>query len=69
MITTSSFWSHFKTVILACGPYADALRESPELRRTIFRNAKVISSVNNKKIPQLSFAISDDLLKEIANQV
>lgn len=69
MIATSSFWSHFKTVILACGPYADALRSDPELTRAIFGNAKVISSVNGKKIPQLSFAISNDLLREIAKQV
>ena len=56
-------------VILACGPYADALRADPELTRAIFGNAKVISSVNDKKIPQLSFAISDELLREIAKQV
>ena len=69
MIATSSFWSHFGTVILACGPYADALRADPKLPRAIFGNAKVISSVNDKKIPQLSFAISDELLREIAKQV
>ena len=69
MIATNSFWSHFKTVILACGPYADVLRADPELTRAIFGNAKVISSVNDKKIPQLSFAISNDLLREIAKQV
>ena len=69
MIATNSFWSHFKTVILACGPYADALRADPRLTRAIFGCAKVISSVNGKKIPQLSFAISNDLLREIAKQV
>lgn len=69
MIATSSFWSHFGTVILACGPYADALRADPELTRAIFGNAKVISSVNGKKLPQLSSPISDDFLREIAKQV
>lgn len=70
MRATNYFWSHFKTVILACGPYANALRENPKLTLSIFGNAKVISNVNEKKkVPQLSFAISNALLYEIAMQV
>lgn len=69
MIATRPFWSHFKTVILACGPYADALLTNKELAYSIFGNANIISDVDGRKIPQLSYAISDDLLKEIADQV
>lgn len=69
MIATRPFWSHFKTVILACGPYADALRTNKELAYSIFGNANIISDVDGRKIPQLSYAISDDLLKKIADQV
>ena len=74
MMATSSFWSHFKTVILACGPYADALRNDLNLTHCIFGNANVISTVSigdgkTRKIPQLSNRISDDLLAKIAKQV
>lgn len=69
MKATKEFWSHFKTVILACGPYADALRTNKELAYSIFGNANIISDVDGRKIPQLSYAISDDLLKKIADQV
>lgn len=74
MKTTNSFWSRFETVILACGPYADALRIDADLRHSIFGDANVISTVPTadgkvKKIPQLSLFISDNLLREIAKQV
>lgn len=69
MIATRPFWSHFKTVILACGPYADALRTNKELAYSIFGNANIISDVDGRKIPQLSYAISNDLLQKIADQV
>ena len=69
MKETKSFWSHFDTVILACGPYADALRKDQQLTRDIFGDAKVISTINNRNVPQLSIAISNELLKEIAKQV
>ena len=69
MKETKSFWSHFETVILACGPYADALRKDQQLTRDIFGDAKVISTINNRNVPQLSIAISNELLKEIAKQV
>lgn len=74
MKATNSFWSHFETVILACGPYADALRNDLNLTHCIFGNANVISTVpigdgKTRKIPQLSNYISDDLLTEIAKQV
>lgn len=69
MIATKPFWAHFKTVILACGPYADALRENASLTSAIFGDANIISSVGGKKIPQLSNRISDQMLKEIAVQV
>ena len=64
-----SFWSHFETVILACGPYADALRKDQQLTQDIFGKAKVISTINNRNVPQLSIAISNELLREIAKQV
>ena len=69
MKETKSFWSHFDTVILACGPYADALRKDQQLTRDIFGDAKVISTINNRNVPQLSIAISNELLREIAKQV
>lgn len=69
MKETKSFWSHFETVILACGPYADALRKDQQLTQDIFGKAKVISTINNRNVPQLSIAISNELLKEIAKQV
>lgn len=69
MIATKSFWAHFKTIILACGPYADALRANKQLLFNIFGNANVISMAEGRKIPQLSRYISNHLLKEIANQV
>lgn len=69
MKATNSFWSHFQTVILACGPYADALRADKQLLFDIFGDANVISMVEGRKIPQLSICISDHLLEEIANQV
>lgn len=74
MKATKPFWSHFETVILACGPYADALRFDADLRRSIFGDANVISTISTadgkvKKIPQLSLFISDNLLQEIAKQV
>ena len=69
MIATKPFWSHFKTVILACGPYADALRTSKQLSSDIFGDANIISEADGRKIPQLSYAISDHLLKAIADQV
>lgn len=74
MKATNSFWSHFETVILACGPYADALRIDADLRRSIFGDANVISTIPTadgkvKKIPQLSLFVSDNLLQEIAKQV
>ena len=64
-----SFWSHFKTVILACGPYADTLRKDQQLTQDIFGKAKVISTINNRNVPQLSIAIRNELLREIAKQV
>lgn len=74
MMATRFFWSHFETVILACGPYADALRKDFKLTHSIFGYANVISTVpigegKTRKIPQLSNRISDDLLAEIAKQV
>lgn len=69
MRETSSFWSHFDTVVLACGPYSKALRERPELRTSIFGNAKVLMEALGKPIPQLSYAISDELLMEIARMM
>ena len=69
MKETKSFWSHFETVILACGPYADALRKDQQLTRDIFGDAKVISTINNRNVPQLSIAIRNELLREIAKQV
>lgn len=68
MKETSSFWAHFQTVILACGPYADALRKKPELKNAIFGNARVISEAKGRKIPQLSSFISNGLLWKIAEQ-
>lgn len=69
MRATKPFWSHFKTVILACGPYADALRTDSQLTYDIFGDANIISMAEGRKIPQLSFAISYQLLKSIADQV
>lgn len=69
MRATKPFWSHFKTVILACGPYADALRTDKQLSYDIFGDANIISMAEGRKIPQLSFAISNQLLKNIADQV
>ena len=69
MRATSPFWSHFHTVILACGPYSKVLRENKELRRSIFGAANVIAAISDKPIPQLSYAISNDLLRAIAGLV
>lgn len=74
MKATNSFWSSFETVILACGPYADALRIDADLRHSIFGDANVISTIPTAdgkviKIPQLSLFISENLLQEIAKQV
>lgn len=69
MRATKPFWSHFKTVILACGPYADALRTDKQLSYDIFGDANIISMAEGRKVPQLSFAISNQLLKSIADQV
>lgn len=69
MHTTSSFWSQFSTVILACGPYSEALQNDRMLRKSIFGNANVVSDIWGKRIPQLSCGISNNLLMEIAEKI
>lgn len=39
MRASAPFWKHFKIVILACGRYADALKENENLRKEIFGDA------------------------------
>ncbi len=36
MKTAKPFWSRFKVVVLACGHYADALKEDPQLYSDVF---------------------------------
>lgn len=36
MMTAKPFWSHFDVIVFACGPYANALRNDPNLYQAIF---------------------------------
>lgn len=39
---SSSFYDHFKVVLLACGPYAGTIRKDPILRKELFGDAKIV---------------------------
>ena len=65
MKETVDFWSHFKVVILACGPYANAIKDKahfPTLERELFGEDGKLFYTN-----QLGRGISDAELTNIHN--
>ncbi|MBP5371834.1 MAG: hypothetical protein J6Y55_07950 [Bacteroidales bacterium] len=69
MKETKDFWSHFKVVILACGHYADAIKDKekfPTLYEDMFGSAeacftKQLSQVSNEEIERIKSVIADKL--------
>ena len=66
LMKATSFFQKFDTIIMACGGYAEKLDT-----KLMFGDAKIINTnpLNGNRLPQLSFAISNELLNEIAKQL
>ena len=63
LIKVTPYFKNFDTVIMVCGGYADKLDT-----KLMFGNANIINKdKNGKKLPQLSYAISNVLLENIAS--
>lgn len=62
----TSFYDHFKVVLLACGPYAGAIRKDPLLRKELFGDAKIVYCGQLSQWRKKELEGDENKIKEIA---